>query len=80
LVEVVDPRSGKKVFEHKRIWFIVNKRQQHLLFLSSDHYSDFQQQYIGAGASYPVWHEVLGKMGNIVCNPKPESYVDEKKH
>jgi hypothetical protein len=78
LIEVLDPRSGKVVDEHKRIWLIVNQEQQHSLFKSSDHYAQFQLQESGAKASYGVWHEVLGKLGGIVSNPKPESCVDEK--
>jgi len=56
----------------------VKKRQQHLLFLSSDHYATFQKEHTGASACYAVWHDVLGKVGDVVGNPGPESCVDEK--
>ena len=78
LVEVVDPRSGKKVDEHKRIWLIVNKEQHHSLFQSLDHYADFQLQEREGKVSYGVWHDVLGKVWGIISNPKLESCVDKK--
>jgi len=78
LVEVSDPISGKEITEHKRIWLIVNKEQQHSLFLSSDQYVKFQQEHNGASTSYGIWYYVMGKVESIVSNPKPESFVDEK--
>ena len=78
LLQVIDPRTGEETTEHKRIWLIVNKEQQHSLFLSSDHYAKFQQEHNGASVSYGIWHDVMDKVGSIVSNPKPESCVDKK--
>ena len=38
---VVNPRTGEDTTVHRRIWAIQNKRQQHLLFLCSNHYTKF---------------------------------------
>ncbi len=78
-VEIIDPRTGDVISEHRRIWCNVNKQQQHLLFLKSDHYSNFQQDHDGATAtSIGVWEEVLGEVGSFVSNSRPQSCVDEK--
>ena len=63
---------------HRRIWRIVNKKLQHLLFLNSDHYKLFQSDHGGATAGYDVFRDLLSKVGTFVCNPLPQSCVDEK--
>ena len=53
--------------------------QQHLLFLESDHYANFQRDNDGATAtSRGVWTEAVRLVGAFVGDPRPESCVDEK--
>ena len=42
-VDLVHPGTGLKISEHKRIWRIVNKEQQYLLFVCSEHHTNFQK-------------------------------------
>ena len=78
LVDVEHPVTGDKVPVHKRIWRIVNKEAQHLLFLNSDEYASFQRENEGATIGYTTWSQVLKEVNTFVTNPKPESCVDEK--
>ena len=49
-----------------------------MLFLESDHYTNFQQEHVGATAGYKVWKQVMNKVGAFVNNPTAQSCVDTK--
>ena len=78
LEQVMDPRTGYSSTVHKRIWLITNKRQQHSLFISSDHYQQFQKDHPGATVGYDVWRCALAVVGSFVSKPLQESCVDER--
>jgi len=78
LIEVIDPRTGTKGKVHQRIWRIINKEHQWNSFLNSKEYEDFRDSNVGATVGYDVFRDVLSKVGKFVCNPLPESCVDDK--
>jgi len=78
LADVIDPKTAETITVHRRIWRNVNKRQQHLLFLSSDYYARFRQDHNQATVGYDVWHDALANVGGFVSKPLNESCVDEK--
>ena len=79
LVDVIDPRTGKTVTEHMRIWINVNKEEQRRSFIESTHYQNFQIENDGATAvSVGIWKEVLDQVGQFVVDPIQRSCVDEK--
>ena len=78
MVEVVNPRTGEMVPVHQRIWRQINKEQQYSLFIGSKHYARFRQENSGATVGYTTWSIALKKVATFVCDPRPESCVDEK--
>mmetsp|Transcript_16075 Transcript_16075/g.32284 ORF Transcript_16075/g.32284 Transcript_16075/m.32284 type:complete len:272 (+) Transcript_16075:2157-2972(+) len=78
LIEVIDPRTGTKGKVHQRIWRIINKEHQWNSFLNSKEYEDFRDSNVGATVGYDVFRDVISKVGKFVCNPLPESCVDDK--
>ena len=77
LLKVTDPRTSEEVVVHQRIWLIVNKKGQHLLFLLSDHYLNFQVAHSGVTAGYAIFADALEAVGSFVSNPRKESCVDK---
>lgn len=77
-INVIDPRTGVESEVHRRIWRIINKEHQWYSFLNSKAYEDFCDSNVGATVGYDVFRDVLSKFSKIVCNPLPESCVDEK--
>ncbi|MGB2447348.1 MAG: hypothetical protein ACPICB_06430, partial [Candidatus Poseidoniaceae archaeon] len=75
-MDIVDARTGETYREHRRIWRIVNKKQNHLLFVESIHYANFQKAFPGATIGYDIFRRVLGKVGRFMSKPTPESCVD----
>lgn len=67
--------SGEKEQVHQRIWRIINKEQQHLLFLNSEHYSEFQRDHENKKVGYTVWADVLEQVNTFVTQSKEESCV-----
>ena len=68
LLDVYNPRAeeGEPTTEHRRIWLNAKKTQRFMLFLESDHYTNFQQEHAGATAGYKVWKQVMTKVGGFV--------------
>jgi len=77
-VDVIDPSTEEIVSVHRRIWTISNREQQHLYFLESDLYKQFQTENVGATVGYSVWRDVLLEVGTFVSEPIAQSCVDEK--
>ena len=78
-IDIIHPRTGEVNSQHRRIWCNVNKQQQHLLFLTSDHYANFRQDNDGATATLvDIWQEMMGAVGSFVSNPRNLYCVDEK--
>lgn len=76
LVALLDPRTGEEVTVHRRIWRYVKKTEQHVLFLSSDQFKQFQHDHNRATVGYEVWMKVLAKVGTFVSTPSlPEPSV-----
>jgi len=81
LVEIKDPSTGQMIKVHKRVWLNTNKRQQHLQFLASDIFANFQRDNNSdMKCCYETWRKVLAKVNNpkFVTDPTPKSCVDEK--
>lgn len=77
-VDVIHPVTGDEVSIHKRIWKVVQRVQQHRLFLESKHYKQFQEDNSGATIGYEIFSEARESVLRFVCNPLPESCVDTK--
>ena len=50
----------------------------YLLFVCSEHHTNFQKENPGATVGYTTWSNVLNKVNTFVTDPKPEYCVDEK--
>ena len=77
MLEVTDPRTNEERMVHRRIWLIVNKKGQHVLFLASDHYRNFQDENAGATVGYTIFTDARTAVGQFVSNPRKQSCVDE---
>ena len=62
-MEVINPRTGGLTILHLRVWHIIHKVQQHLLFQESDHYANFQQEHREVTAGFQVWSNVITQVG-----------------
>ena len=77
--EIEDPRNpGTMLKIHQRIWRLTNKEQQWKEFLSSKQYQSFIDETGAEGVGYTVFRDGIKKLSKLVCDPKPESCVDEK--
>ena len=56
---MVNLRTGEETAVRRRIWTILNKIQQHLMFPCSHQYINFQQEHNGATVGYNVLSQVV---------------------
>lgn len=77
-MEMKHPVTGETITVHRRIWRVKGKVLRLTLYKESIHYVKFRRENNDATVGYEIFFEALEVVGKYVCNPLPESCVDEK--